>query len=143
MESSGKGAAFFSPRWEGRSGLQEATGARQLAPAAQVRHHAEELLRSVDPLVPACAGNRYPPHPSKWAQHCNCFCFDGRAAGGSLQCKKHLLRLVHSTNGKGSHTRFGAALSCSRPAFLGKVCRWESPPLCKWWGDNEYQNSAC
>ena len=32
MESSGKGAAFFSPRWEGRSSLQEATGARQTLP---------------------------------------------------------------------------------------------------------------
>ena len=27
-------------------------------PAAQVRHHAEELLRSVDLSVPACASNR-------------------------------------------------------------------------------------
>jgi len=58
MESSGKGAAFFSSRWEGRLGLQEATGACEATPAAQVRRHAEELLRSVDPLTPACAGNR-------------------------------------------------------------------------------------
>lgn len=42
----------LTTRWEGRSGLQEATGASQEAPAAQVRHHAKELLRSVDPSVP-------------------------------------------------------------------------------------------
>ena len=63
MESSGKGAAFFSTKLGGSGRPPEAAGASRVVPAAHVRHHAEELLRSVDPSVALCGqGNALPTH---------------------------------------------------------------------------------
>lgn len=97
------------------------------------------------PHEPVLKGRPYPPHPSKWAQHCNRFCFDGRSAGGSLQCKNTLPGRVHFKNGKRRdwlRQRQGET-SVLRARNLGNVCGWERCPLCKGRDGNEYEDSAC
>jgi hypothetical protein len=55
-----------STKLGGSAGLQRLLEPARSIPAAHVRHHAEELLRSVNRSVPLRAN--IPPHPSKWAQ---------------------------------------------------------------------------
>src|SRR5579872_6961114 len=55
-----RGAAFFFNQLARSGRPPKAAGAPQVIPAAHVRHHAEELLRSVNASVPLRANSTAP-----------------------------------------------------------------------------------